>query len=98
MSQQNAIPTTQTPSVGRIVHYCLGEEAGSRKGEVRPAVVVAMRHPEMPNLQVLLDGPKRCLRELHPRPHHVARERALRWPGPARLLVLAAAGVTSLPS
>ncbi|PTL79102.1 hypothetical protein [Vitiosangium sp. GDMCC 1.1324] len=47
----------QKPTIGRVVHYVLGEEAGSRKGEVRPAVVVAMRHPEMPNLQVFLDGP-----------------------------------------
>lgn len=47
----------QVPSIGRVVHYVLGDEAGLRRGEVRPAVIVAMRHPEMPNLQVLGDGP-----------------------------------------
>ena len=47
----------QVPSVGRVVHYVLGDEAGLRRGEVRPAIVVAMRHPETPNLQLLSDGP-----------------------------------------
>lgn len=51
MSQQ---PIQQRPS---IVHYVPGEEAGSRKGEGRSALVGAMHHPEMPNLQVYLDGP-----------------------------------------
>ncbi len=57
MSQQSATIPTQSPSVGRTVHYCLGEEAGARKGEVRPAIIVAVRYPEMPNLHLLLDGP-----------------------------------------
>ena len=57
MSQQNAATPAQMPSVGRTVHYCLGGESGASKGEVRPAIVVAMRHPERPSLQVLLDGP-----------------------------------------
>jgi len=47
----------QVPSVGSVVHYVLGVEAGLRRGEVRPAIVVAMRHPETPNLQLLSDGP-----------------------------------------
>lgn len=65
MSQQNATTPAQTPSVGRVVHNVLDEEAGSRKGEVRPAIVVAMRHPEMPNLQILLDGPNDAVGELN---------------------------------
>ncbi|RKH64106.1 hypothetical protein [Corallococcus aberystwythensis] len=53
------VPLAQVPSIGRIVHYCLGDEAGVRKGEVRPAIVVATRAPDpmTPNLQVLGDGP-----------------------------------------
>lgn len=45
------------PTPGRVVLYVLGDEGGSRKGEVRPAIVVAVRHPTMPNLQVIGDGP-----------------------------------------
>lgn len=50
-------PATPRVTVGQSVLYVLGDEGGTRKGELRPAVVVAMRHPELPNLQVLGDGP-----------------------------------------
>ncbi|RKH61460.1 hypothetical protein [Corallococcus llansteffanensis] len=55
----SGVPPVQKPSPGRIVLYCLGDEGGTRKGEVRPAVVVALRAPDpmAPNLQVLGDGP-----------------------------------------
>ncbi|RYZ34267.1 MAG: hypothetical protein EOO71_39560 [Myxococcaceae bacterium] len=57
-SQLSPMPV-QKPSPGRIVLYCLGDEGGTRKGEVRPAVVVALRAPDQmaPNIQVLGDGP-----------------------------------------
>lgn len=53
------IPSTAgvpTPTVGRLVHYVLGHEAGNRAGELRPALVVAVRAGGLPNLQVFTDG------------------------------------------
>ncbi|QSQ19308.1 hypothetical protein JY651_28680 [Pyxidicoccus parkwayensis] len=47
----------QVPTVGRVVHYVLGDEAGLRKGLVRPAIIVATRPHDAVNLSVFCDGP-----------------------------------------
>jgi hypothetical protein len=53
------VPTLTGPALtpGRQVHYVLEDDAVGRKGEVRPATVVAVRNEDdRPNLMVLLDG------------------------------------------
>lgn len=50
---------SQPVSVGRVVHFVLGERTihdGSKALVIRPAIVVAVWGPDTANLQVFTDG------------------------------------------